>query len=201
MNQVFINGIIKSVIHIEKIADYPIDAYRLEVEVQRNNPAVTDNLIIIVPVQMLGDINLIRENESVMIAGCLQSMKDFKNGRLLIFIYAKSIKLAKAVPENDITLTGEIARDVINRRTPLGRNITEVFLRVPSELYRGFCYIPTIVWGTGADVAAKFEVGDNVKFKGRMQSREYTKIIEDKAYTRVAYEQSVRKMRKIKNEK
>mgnify|MGYP003289910358 FL=1 len=201
MNQVFINGIIKSVIHIEKIADYPIDAYRLEVEVQRNNPAVTDNLIIIVPVQMLGDINLIRENESVMIAGCLQSMKDFKNGRLLIFIYAKSIKLAKAVPENDITLTGEIARDVINRRTPLGRNITEVFLRVPSELYRGFCYIPTIVWGTGADVAAKFEVGDNVKFKGRMQSREYTKIIEDKAYTRVAYELSVRKMRKIKNEK
>lgn len=201
MNQVFINGIIKSVIHIKKIADYPIDAYRLEVEVQRNNPAVTDNLIIIVPVQMLGDINLIRENESVMIVGCLQSMKDFKNGRLLIFIYAKSIKLAKAVPENDITLTGEIARDVINRRTPLGRNITEVFLRVPSELYKGFCYIPTIVWGTGADVAAKFEVGDNVKFKGRMQSREYTKIIEDKAYTRVAYELSVRKMRKIKNEK
>lgn len=200
MNQVFINGIIKSVIHIEKIADYPIDAYRLEVEVKRNNPAVTDNLIIIVPVQAFGDINLIRENDSVMIAGCLQSMKDFKNGRLLIFVYAKSIKLAKAVPENEITLTGEIARDVINRRTPLGRNITEVFLRVPSELYRGFCYIPTIVWGTGADVATKFEVGDNVKFNGRMQSREYTKIIEDKAYTRVAYELSVRKMRKIKNE-
>lgn len=200
MNQVFINGIIKSVIRIEKIADYPIDAYRLEVEVKRNNPAVTDNLIIIVPVQIFDDINLIRENESVMIAGSLQSMKDFKNGRLLIFVYAKSIKLAKAVPENEITLTGEIARDVINRRTPLGRNITEVFLRVPSELYRGFCYIPTIVWGTGADVAAKFEAGDNVKFKGRMQSREYTKIIEDKAYTRVAYELSVRKMRKIKNE-
>lgn len=197
INQVFISGKIKSSSKIEKIAGCQLDGYRLEVEVQRTNPNVTDRTIIIAP----KDIFTWSEDsffppEHIKIQGRLQSIKDFRKGRVLIFVYAHNIEFAQAVPENVVEISGEVAREIYNRQTPLGQNITEVLLKVPSELYKGFCYIPSIVWGTGADVAAKYQKGERVRFKGRLQSRAYTKKIDNKTYTRTAYELSVRRTEK-----
>ena len=53
-------------------------------------------------------------------------------------------------------------------------------------------YIPCIAWGRNARYASGLYVGSNVKLKGRIQSRVYTKRLgEDEYEPRVAYEVSV----------
>lgn len=196
-NQVFISGKIKRLSKIEKIAGYKLDGYRLELEIQRTNPDVTDRIIVIVPKdKFIWSGESFLPPQDIKIQGSLQSIKDFRKSRVLIFVYANYIEFVQAVPENVVYISGEVAREVNNRRTPLGKNITEVFLKVPSALYKGFCYIPSIVWGTGADVEAKYQKGDRVTAQGRLQSREYTKKIENTTYTRTAYELSIRRIAK-----
>ena len=52
-------------------------------------------------------------------------------------------------------------------------------------------YIPCIAWGRNAQYAARFHVGDQLRLTGRLQSREYQKLLESGEYlTRNAYEVS-----------
>ena len=56
-------------------------------------------------------------------------------------------------------------------------------------------YIPCIAWGRNAKFAESLNVGDNLKIRGRIQSREYQKKIgEDEFETKTAYEVSVSKL-------
>ena len=52
-------------------------------------------------------------------------------------------------------------------------------------------YIPCIAWGRNAQYASRFGVGDRIKLTGRLQSREYQKLLENGEYLcRNAYEVS-----------
>ena len=52
-------------------------------------------------------------------------------------------------------------------------------------------YIPCIAWGRNAQYASRFQVGDRIRLTGRLQSREYQKLMENGEYmTRNAYEVS-----------
>ena len=52
-------------------------------------------------------------------------------------------------------------------------------------------YIPCIAWGRNAQFASRFHVGDRVRVTGRLQSREYQKLLENGEYiTRNAFEVS-----------
>jgi single-stranded DNA-binding protein len=52
-------------------------------------------------------------------------------------------------------------------------------------------YIPCIAWGRNAQYAARFNVGDRISLTGRLQSREYQKLLDNGEYmTRNAYEVS-----------
>ena len=52
-------------------------------------------------------------------------------------------------------------------------------------------YIPCIAWGRNAQYAARFGVGDRLKLTGRLQSREYQKLLDNGEYlARTAYEVS-----------
>ena len=52
-------------------------------------------------------------------------------------------------------------------------------------------YIPCIAWGRNAQFASRFHVGDRVRVTGRLQSREYQKLLESGEYiTRNAFEVS-----------
>ena len=52
-------------------------------------------------------------------------------------------------------------------------------------------YIPCIAWGRNAQYAARFGVGDRLTLTGRLQSREYQKLLDSGEYmVRSAYEVS-----------
>lgn len=96
--------------------------------------------------------------------------------------------------ENQISLDGYICKPPIYRKTPLGREIADVFLAVNRQ-YGKSDYMPCIAWGRNARFASGLEVGTRLQIDGRIQSREYKKgISDDEIEARTAYEVSIRDM-------
>ena len=52
-------------------------------------------------------------------------------------------------------------------------------------------YLPCIAWGSLAHRCGGLQVGDRVHLNGRLQSREYTKLVGEELEERVAFEVSV----------
>lgn len=101
---------------------------------------------------------------------------------------------------NVVELEGTICKVPNYRTTPFGREIADVMLAV-NRNYGKSDYIPCIVWGRNASFVANLKVGTKVKFKGRFQSREYTKQLENgETINRVAYEVSVNNVSIVKAE-
>ena len=76
------------------------------------------------------------------------------------------------------------------RRTPLGREICDLLLAV-NRPYGRADYLPCIAWGSVANRCAQMEVGDRLRLEGRLQSRQYHKMVEGERQTRTAYEISI----------
>lgn len=96
--------------------------------------------------------------------------------------------------ENLISLDGYICKKPIYRKTPLGREITDILLAV-NRSYGKSDYVPMICWGRNARFAENLEVGTRLQIEGRIQSREYQKRISDDEFeTRTAYEVSASKL-------
>ena len=72
-------------------------------------------------------------------------------------------------------------------RTPLGREICDVMLAVPRAFHRAD-YLPCILWGKIAQQVSCLHTGDILYVEGRLQSRIYTKLTENGAVERTAYE-------------
>ncbi len=93
--------------------------------------------------------------------------------------------------ENSVELTGYVCKPPVYRTTPFKREIADVLIAV-NRAYNKSDYIPCIAWGRNARFASRLEVGDKVELVGRIQSREYQKVLEDgSSQVRVAYEISV----------
>ena len=123
--------------------------------------------------------------------------EELKN-RLVLSVFVREIEFIEEETEemksNQILLDGDICKDPIYRKTPLGREIADVLLAV-NRPYGKSDYIPCICWGRNARYASAFEVGGHVLIWGRIQSREYMKRIgENETEKRVAYEVSVSKL-------
>ena len=118
--------------------------------------------------------------------------------RLVLSIFVRELQFLDDYMEenstNQIFLDGYICKPSIYRKTPLGREIADILIAVN----RPYCksdYIPCIAWGRNARFAAGFEVGTHIQIYGRIQSREYTKKInEEECERRTAYEVSVSKI-------
>lgn len=112
-------------------------------------------------------------------------------GRLMVTLFAQGISES---PDNDtlnkVTLTGALCKPPIYRSTPFGREICDMMLAV-NRAFGKSDYIPCIAWGRNAQYASRFGVGDRVHLTGRLQSREYQKLLENGEYlSRNAYEVS-----------
>ena len=102
--------------------------------------------------------------------------------------------------ENNIELNGYVCKQPRYRKTPLGREITDLIIGV-NRPHRQSDYIPCIAWGRNAKYSMNFEVGQQVKISGRIQDREYQKKLSDETYeTRTAYEVSITSIEKIEEE-
>ncbi len=58
-------------------------------------------------------------------------------------------------------------------------------------------YLPCICWGIRAHEAGSWQVGDRVSLHGRIQSRQYIKLLEGAAVEKTAFEVSVIEMEKV----
>lgn len=129
------------------------------------------------------------------ISGEFRSYDDKTNGKLILSVFANDISFLEDVKNvNDIELVGFTCKEPIYRTTPLGREISDVVLAV-NRPYGKSDYIPCIVWGRNARFVKNFAVGTKMKFRGRIQSREYYKKISDNEFeTRTAFEMSVSRL-------
>ncbi len=154
--------------------------------------------------RLLQDIDF--ENEKlVSVVGQLRSYNknvDNKN-KLVLTVFVREIKPIIEVDTKDpnsIFLDGYICKVPIYRKTPLGREITDLLVAI-NRPYNKSDYIPSIVWGRNAKFAKNLNVGDRIQMWGRVQSRVYDKKLEEgNSVKKTAYEVSVSKIKKVSME-
>ncbi len=139
--------------------------------------------------------------KEVVIEGQFRSYNSYTNekNKLILTVFAKDIIEYKEEENeekvsNEVVLNGYICKKPIYRKTPFGREISDILLAV-NRAYNKSDYIPCIAWGRNARFCENMEVGTEVRIIGRVQSRTYEKKFEDgTSETRVAYEVSIGNM-------
>lgn len=133
----------------------------------------------------------------VKLQGSLRSYDIFINGgrnKLKIYIYVQSIELQSEHNMkniNEIYLKGFLCNPPVYRITPLNRQICNLLLAV-NRSYGKSDYIPCITWGKSARYMYRKDIGMYLCVKGRIQSRDYLKLLENgEQQKRTAYEVSV----------
>lgn len=148
------------------------------------------------------DINDDWIGKTLKISGQFRSYNQHKNNRnnLILSVFAQEIDKSESYDNNYIFLDGYICKVPIYRKTPLGREIADILLAV-NRPYGKSDYIPCIAWGRNARISSSLAVGTRIQINGCIQSRQYNKKLSETEYeTRVAYEVSICKMEKIKDE-
>ena len=150
--------------------------------------------------------------KNIIIEGQFRSYNSYENekNRLVLTVFAKEIKFAENQEEefkpskentsNEVVLDGFICKKPIYRKTPFGREISDILLAV-NRAYNKSDYIPCIAWGRNARFCENIAVGTEVRIVGRVQSRQYEKKYEDgTSEIRVAYEVSICSLELINEE-
>lgn len=198
-NQITISGEIVSNFELSHEI-YGEGFYAAQLASERES-GIIDTIPIIVS-ERLADIKADWTGQIVCVDGQFRSYNKHNGNKnqLILSVFARDIATTVeredfgCEDKNAIFLDGYICKQPICRKTPLGREIADIFLAV-NRPYGKSDYIPCIAWGRNARFAESLEVGTRLKVWGRIQSREYQKKISDDEYeTRTAYEMSVSKM-------
>ena len=208
-NKVFVSG------RIEAEFEYSHEVmwekfYRTRVRVKRLSG--TEDLVPIMVSDFLIGQEMMKkslEGKWVEVAGQFRSYnKEGKDGRkhleLFLFVTAINIyeneeELEEVTNSNLIFLDGYICKPPVFRETPLGRQITDLFIAV-NRPYGKSDYIPCIAWGRVAQWVSKLEVGNRVQLYGKIQSREYFKRYSKDSEAgefKCAYEISVMRIQRL----
>lgn len=161
--------------------------YAFPLEVERLS-GTTDTLPVLAPLELLEQTPA-AGGDTLCVTGQIRSYnnREPEGRRLVISVLAETMTLCSAAHDNRAELLGTICRAPVYRRTPLGREICDVMLAV-NRPYRRADYLPCILWGRTAQEAAELPVGTQLALTGRLQSREYIKMLGTTAERRTAYE-------------
>ena len=204
-------GLVGTLTYIEEIKQLcglPFCGYMAKVETARPS-GVPDEVTVV----FAGDaayrasegveIDVMREfatGSRLLLTGKAQTIKDFKSGKLLVYILADFVAVSeKAAEQDDVAIRGILANTPIYRETPRGKRITDITVMVKNELTGGKCFLPCICWQEQADEVAQWQQGDTVELLGRYQSRQYEKVLDaatGEREQRTAYEISARLIRR-----
>ncbi|MDE6280816.1 MAG: single-stranded DNA-binding protein [Oscillospiraceae bacterium] len=114
-----------------------------------------------------------------------------QGSKLVITVLARSVQPDTVEEgENRLVLSGALCRKPVVRRTPLGREICDILLAV-NRPYGRADYLPCIAWGSLAAHCGELDVGNQLRLEGRLQSRQYHKLIDGEQVARTAFEISV----------
>ena len=101
---------------------------------------------------------------------------DQEKNRLILTVFAKDLNFIEEQEEveagqenvsNEVILDGYICKKPIYRKTPFGREISDILLAV-NRAYNKSDYIPCIAWGRNARFCENIPVGTEVKIIGRV---------------------------------
>lgn len=156
--------------------------------------------------ERLIDVNGDYRGRMILANGQFRSfnLHEESKNRLILSVFVRELEfLEKTTDEeksNQIFLDGYICKEPIYRKTPLGREISDVILAV-NRPYGKSDYIPCICWGGNARFASRFNVGERIQLIGRIQSREYIKKLDNGTQeTRIAHEVSVSRIDVLESE-
>ena len=188
-NYVFLRGAVCEAPHFShESRDEPFYQFSLEICRLSGTP---DTVNVLVRGELLDELEL-GGGEKLCVLGELRSFNN-KSGvgpKLIITVFAKELWFDDGEDENTVELSGTLCKAPNLRTTPLGREICDLMLAV-NRAFGKSDYIPCIAWGRNAQFASRFHVGDRIRVTGRLQSREYQKLLENGEYmTRSAFEVS-----------
>lgn len=155
-----------------------------------------DRIPFTVSERLLADGKIAAGN-TVTLVGQLRSYNKIvdEHSKLLLTLFVRD------VVENDdeqnpnvIDVIGFVCKPPVYRMTPFKREICDLLLAV-NRAYNKSDYLPCIAWGRNARYIKDAPVGSKLTVNGRIQSREYQKILDDgTVQTRVAYEVSINRI-------
>lgn len=165
------------------------DFFLLPLTVRRLSGA-EDNLKLILRRELL-ETAALSEAEKLLVTGELRSFNNRRSegAKLVLTVFVRTLCFCDEEDDNRIRLRGTLCRAPKLRRTPLGREITDLMLAV-NRPYGRSDYLPCICWGALARRAERWEQGQRLRLEGRLQSREYSKLTEQGSEKRTAYEVS-----------
>ena len=170
--------------------------YKLIVAVPRKSGV--EDLIPVTISERLLDIRRLSPGRVISLVGQFRSYNHVTEEgklKLVLTVLANEVELIEDGQyfryENTIMLDGNTCKEPVHRFTPFGKEITEILLAV-NRKYSKSDYIPLITWGRNATYTANLPVGDRIVAIGRLESREYKKILESgEIQQRTAYEVAV----------
>lgn len=178
--------------------------YEFSMEVNRLSESV--DIIPVVFSERLIPIEEIKLKLNVQILGQYRSYNNQQaegRSKLVLMVFAREVEVTDEMTlnnANEIFLEGFVCKKPNYRKTPFGREISDLLIAV-NRAYNKSDYIPCIAWGRNAKYCESFNVGDKVRVYGRVQSREYEKKFESgEVEKKVAYEISVSKLELVKEE-
>ena len=174
--------------------------YTFDVRIPRLS-GTYDVLPIISP-KYLCDVYGIHENGKISLGGQFRSFNkviDEIKSQLVLNVFLKDVyEYEDNKNSNVIELSGYICKQPIYRKTPFGREITDFMLAVNRKTGRAD-HLPCIAWGNNARLLSKLVVSNYISCLGRVQSRDYTKVLEDGTnVVKTAYEVSINDIITIK---
>lgn len=173
--------------------------YNMKIKINRLSDSF-DILPMTVSERLLQDIDLDKQNLVNVVYQLRSYNKTLNNkNRLVLTVFVREIKSIDEENKdpNSIFLDGYVCKEPVYRKTPLGREITDLLVAI-NRPYNKSDYIPSIVWGRNAKFAKNLKVGDRIQLWGRVQSREYEKKIdENNVVKKMAYEVSISKIKKL----
>ena len=172
----------------ERFFIFPVETRRLSGAVDTINVVAREALLAALRIE---------EAERLCVQGELRSFNNRREEgpKLVITVFARALSLAGGGEDvNAITLRGALCKPPVLRVTPMGRDICDLMLAVNRRCGRSD-YLPCICWGARARTAALFDVGDGVELTGRVQSRQYIKLIDGEPVEKTAYEVSASEIR------
>lgn len=176
--------------------------YRATIQTTRRSGVIDDANIIIPAEQQAAVAEIMAsvatgDETAVMCTGKLQTLKDWETGSVLLFVLADFVGVLTGdnyEEENAVHIeAATLGKQPTYRETPRGKHIADATIKVDNILRpHNPCYIPAIFWEKDAEEISARTEGDEVAITGRLQSREYNKVIDENTQElRVAYELSV----------
>lgn len=178
----------------EKMYEFKISTKRMSGTPDIISCLVVENLV--------GEI---RENKFVNICGEIRTyFKPKADGgrRLLVNVFVKSIGEYEKDVDEVYAYSASLGRSPKFREVTGGKKLSELILGIERGRKDVVDVVPAICWNGNAEKVLHLKPGDKVSLTGRLQSREYTKPLENgETLKRTVYEISVYKIKKVKKEK